>query len=303
MMSRSSGVLVVNKPSGPTSHDIVAQARRLFKTRVVGHAGTLDPMASGVLLLLVEEATKLSSALTLATKAYRATIHFGIGTDTDDALGTPITSAKITRGWLDPERLYAALAIERLRTEQFPPRVSAIKQDGVAAYRRHRRGESVELLARTVCVHDLNVVQASDDCITLALSVSKGYYVRALARDLGQTLSMPAHLSALCRTSSGCFDLREAIDWPCSSVPTLLSLTEVARRVLPTRVLNSDGLRRARLGQSLLPEHFVCDGEASSGADFQVLMAYLDESESLVALGRTEPDGTARVVRGFREPG
>src|SRR5512142_1775981 len=148
--SHRHGVLVVDKPSGPTSHDLVSQARRYFCRRDIGHAGTLDPMASGVLLLLVGEATKLSSALTLDRKSYRASIRFGSAMDTDDAMGTPVATKPIVPGWLDLERLEGILELERHRQEQIPPQVSAIKQDGVAAYRRQRRGECVTLAARNV---------------------------------------------------------------------------------------------------------------------------------------------------------
>ncbi len=303
MPNNPSGLLVVNKPSGPTSHDIVAQARRLFGTRAIGHAGTLDPMASGVLLLLIEEATKLSSALTLENKSYRATVRFGVTTDSDDALGIPITSRPITPGWLSVEQLEIALDTERNRIEQIPPRISAIKQDGVTAYRRHRRGESVETPARKVIVHNLSVLGSSDEQVTLELSVSKGYYVRALARDLGSSLGMPAHLSALCRTTSGCFRLEEATDWPCSKIPTLLSLSEVVQRVMPIRVLTAEGARRALLGQPLVAEHFSSgssDGRDNAATD--TAAAWLDDASTLIALGRTGPDGIARVIRGFRGP-
>lgn len=329
-MSKSpTGVAVVNKPSGPTSHDVVAQARRLFGTRAVGHAGTLDPMASGVLLLLLGEATKLSSALILDRKSYRATIRFGMATDSDDALGAPTATAPVAPGWLTRDRLDQALEGERLRVQQLPPAVSAIKQAGVPAYRRQRRGETVTLAPRSIRVFDLSLLAVSDDTLELSLSVSKGYYVRALARDIGDRLSMPAHLSALCRTSSGCFELQEAADWPRCSQPHLLTLGEVVRRSMPTRVLLAQGVRRARLGQQLLPEDFAdhLPAATTSGTDTRVethtdeldpsspfpsgtdaaalneaadpLYAWLDEAGGLVALGRSTTDGTSRVVRGF----
>lgn len=322
MSKDPNGVVVVNKPSGPTSHDIVAQARRLFGTRAVGHAGTLDPMASGVLLLLLGEATKLSSALVLERKSYRATIRFGMATDSDDALGVPEATAPVVPGWLTRDRLELALECERQRIEQLPPAVSAIKQGGVPAYRRQRRGESITLAPRSVRVFDLSLLAASDETLELSLSVSKGYYVRALARDIGARLAMPSHLSALCRTSSGCFDLREAADWPRASQPNLLTLAEVVRRSMPTRVLLAQGVRRARLGQQLFSEDFAdplpapttncslaCEeanaeplrvGTAAAVLDQAgPLYAWLDETGSLVALGRSAADGTSRVVRGF----
>lgn len=300
MTSTHSGLLVVDKPSGPTSHDIVAQARRVLRTRSIGHAGTLDPMASGVLLLLVEEATKLSSALTLEQKSYLATVRFGMMTDTDDAMGHAVETCPIVPGWLTRERLEAALAVERARVEQLPPRVSAIKQDGIAAYRRHRRGELVEVPARNVRVHALDVLAWSDDQVTLELLVSKGYYVRALARDLGHALGVPAHLAALRRTSSGCFRLEEATVWPSSSPLRLLSLSEVVTRVMPTRMLTSEGVRRARLGQCLTAEDFVDNDVAAAHSD--ATTGWFDENRTLIALGRADGDGNARVIRGFRIP-
>jgi tRNA pseudouridine55 synthase len=296
-MSDHNGLVVVNKPRGPTSHDVVAQARRVFGTRAIGHAGTLDPMASGVLLLLIGEATKLSSALTLERKSYRAVVEFGVGTDSDDAAGKPIVFGDVTPNWLEPSRLEVALEGERQRNQQVPPQVSAIKQGGIAAYRRHRRGESVDLAPRQVQVHELRVIAASDRQVELHLSVSKGYYVRALARDLGATLCMPAHLSALCRTSSGCFSLDEAVGWPPGEIPRPIPLGEAVARAMPIRVLSADGARRAGLGQLLLPEHFEpCAQPPPAGT----LVAWLDAQGVLIALGRSESDGTARVVRGFR---
>lgn len=324
MSNSQSGIAIVNKPSGPTSHDIVAQARRLYRTRAIGHAGTLDPMASGVLLLLVGEGTKLSSALTLDRKSYRATIRFGMATDSDDALGKPISEQPIPSGWLTQDNLLPALTAELQRTEQLPPAVSAIKQGGVPAYRRQRRGEVVILPPRAVEVFALDLLNASDESIELSISVSKGYYVRSLARDLGARLSMPAHLSALCRTSSGCFQLTEAAAWPCSSPPPLLPLGQIARRCLPTRVLTAEGERRARLGQALSSEHFaatelppltapsalppVASGVETGAFDANDSIplsaspsAWLNEVGDLVALGLSGQDGTARVVRGFHD--
>lgn len=292
-----SGVLVVNKPVGPTSHDIVAQARRLYRTKAVGHAGTLDPMASGVLLLLLEEATKLSSALTLERKSYRAKVRFGFATDSDDAHGVPTVEKPILPGWLLRSQLDSVLGSERERTVQIPPHVSAIKTDGVAAHRRHRRGEVVERVARDVRVHALEVLDWSDEYLELSLEVSKGYYVRALARDLGEALAMPAHLSGLCRTSSGCFRLEEATNWPSSDLSGLISLTDVARRIMPTLSLNADGVRRARQGQTLLSEHFDA---GTNPQPPQGIAAWLDEAGELVALGETDAEGVARVARGFR---
>ncbi|HEY5960877.1 MAG TPA: tRNA pseudouridine(55) synthase TruB [Polyangiaceae bacterium] len=299
-MTTDGRILIVNKPIGPTSHDVVAQARRLFKTRAVGHAGTLDPMASGVLLILIEEATKLSSALTLDHKSYRATIRFGTSTDSHDALGIPVETREVPRGWLGRKQLDVALDVERHRTLQTPPSISAIKQQGKTAYSRHRQGETVELSARSVHVLDLSLLEATDESVELSITVTKGYYVRALARDLGASLGMPSHLSSLCRTSSGCFTIEEAACWPCHEPPPCLTMADVARRSMPTRVLSSDGIRRARCGLTLLPEHFDNFAALANAVPNDAVEMWLDAMDHAIALGVAQSDGTFRVARGFR---
>lgn len=258
-------------------------------------------MASGVLLLLLGEATKLSSALTLERKSYRASIRFGSTTDSDDRMGHVLESCEVEPGWLASERLEEALDQERGRELQEPPQVSAIKQQGVAAYRRQRRGETVALEPRAVRVHELRLLSASDQEVELSLSVSKGYYVRALARDLGRRLSMPAHLSALCRTSSGCFQLEEAVEWPRSAIPPLLSIGDAVRRSMPSKILGAEGVWRARRGQRVMPEHFADpDGPSTPEPESpDSVYAWLDEQGSLVALGKQAADGTFQVTRGF----
>ncbi|MGC4065971.1 MAG: tRNA pseudouridine(55) synthase TruB [Polyangiaceae bacterium] len=308
------GVLVIDKPAGPTSHDIVAQARRYFRTRRIGHAGTLDPMASGVLLVLVGEATKLSNALTLERKSYEATVRFGSSTDTDDAEGHVVSTAELAPNWLDDDALLHALESERARVCQTPPIVTAIKTDGVAAHRRHRQGQVVEVSPRDVRVFALELLDCGTDSIRLALTVSKGYYVRALARDLGRTLGVPAHLAALRRTSSGEFSLGEAHPWPPPSLPKLLSLVETVRRILPCLSLTEEGVSRARVGKELDVTHVAgrLDGDppwtvAMSGSPETIDLpkgtsAWLDSEGNLVALGSFDEDGHGRVARGFVAP-
>jgi tRNA pseudouridine55 synthase len=303
-------VLVIDKPTGPTSHDIVAQARRYFGTRRIGHAGTLDPMASGVLLILVGEATKLSNALTLERKSYEATVRFGISTDSDDAQGQVLSTVELGPEWLDDAALARALDVERARVRQIPPVVTAIKTDGVAAYRRHRQGQLVEVAPRDVSVIALDVLGRGTDTVRLSLTVSKGYYVRALARDLGQTLGVPAHLSALRRTSSGEFRLEEAVSWPPTTIPTLLSREDAVRRTLPCLRLTEEGVARARVGKTLDATHVerLDDGastplsehdEPTVAIPSEVLSAWLDPRGALIALGRFDATGQGRVERGF----
>lgn len=212
------GFLLVDKPAGLTSHDVVARCRRLAGTRKVGHAGTLDPMATGLLVVGVGRATRLLTYVVGADKAYDATIRLGVGTSTDDAEGevvtTPGVGAGIDRSALD--RQVAALTGD---IEQVPTTVSAIKVDGQRAYARARAGEDVELAARpvTVSVFDVHGVRpgatADGTAVTdldASVVVSSGTYVRALARDLGASLGTAGHLTALRRTRVGGYGLDRA---------------------------------------------------------------------------------------------
>jgi tRNA pseudouridine55 synthase len=287
------GVLVVHKPRGPTSHDLVATARRVFGTRAVGHAGTLDPMASGVLLLLVGEGTKLSPFLTLDDKEYRARVVFGRSTDTLDAEGRTVDERALPGGWLDPARLETAVADERARSSQEPPAFSAISIDGERAHRRVRRGEDVRLPPRPVEVKRLHVVEVDDGGATFDLVVSKGYYVRSFARDVGAQLGVPAHLAALERRASGPFRLEDAAPWPFHGCPRVLSLAEAVRRSLPAADLTAPGVARARQGQRLTAGDFAAAPEGR-------LAAWIAPEGGLVAVGRPDGDGGYRVVRGFR---
>jgi len=288
------GLLVVDKPRGPTSHDIVAEARRRFGVRGIGHAGTLDPMATGVLVLLFGEARKLSSYLTLDEKTYVAEVSFGAATDTFDAEGTVTESRTPVPGTLHRGRIEAALATERARTEQVPPRVSAIKVGGERAHRLTRRGEAPILEPRKIHVANLSLLEADEERISLELTVSKGYYVRSLARDLGETLGAPAHLSRLARTRSGAFTLDDAVRWPPDELPALTPVAETVRRSLPCVELTLAGAAKARLGQRLADEHFVAPPQGSHPH------AWLDPEGRVVALGERAIEGY-RVLRGFRE--
>jgi tRNA pseudouridine55 synthase len=288
------GVFVVDKPAGATSHTVVAQLRRRLGTRAIGHAGTLDPMATGVLLLLVGEATKLSSYLTLETKAYRAEVLFGVATDTLDIEGKRLEERAVGPDDLDEHALRVALGDEQQRTLQVPPAVSAIQIGGERAYRLARRGIAPELPARPVHVHSLELLAFRPPRAELEVRVSKGYYVRSLARDLGERLGLPACLSALRRTESGAFSLTEAWPWPLPDAAEPLSLVAAARRCLPVAVLTAEGLRKTRCGQALSLEHF------SLPPDREGPYAWLDGAD-VVAIGSRQGD-EYRVLRGFRTP-
>ncbi|MEV6030428.1 tRNA pseudouridine(55) synthase TruB [Nonomuraea sp. NPDC052116] len=204
-----SGLIIVDKPGEWTSHDVVAKMRRIAGTRRVGHAGTLDPMATGVLVVGVEKATRLLGHLTLTEKVYEATIRLGVSTNTDDAEGevtatapaSGVTAAEIHKG-------VAALTGEIM---QIPPQVSAIKVNGQRAYKMARAGEEVELRARPVTVRTFDVldIRAHDDVVDVdaVVTCSSGTYIRALARDLGAALGVGGHLTALRRTRVGPYGL------------------------------------------------------------------------------------------------
>lgn len=203
------GLVVVDKPAGMTSHDVVARVRRLAGTRKVGHAGTLDPMATGVLVLGVERATRLLGHLALTDKAYTATIRLGVATVTDDAEGEVVSTADASD--VADEAVRAGVAALTGPIAQRPTAVSAIKVDGVRSYARVRAGEDVELPARPVTVSRFDVleVRRGDGVLDLDVEVecSSGTYVRALARDLGAGLGVGGHLTALRRTRVGSFGL------------------------------------------------------------------------------------------------
>jgi tRNA pseudouridine55 synthase len=212
-VSAESGLVIVDKPAGWTSHDVVARVRRLAGTRRVGHAGTLDPMATGVLVLGVERATRLLGHLALTTKAYTATVRLGQATVTDDAEGEVVSSASADGVTL--EALAAAVADLTGPIAQVPSSVSAIKVDGKRSYARVRSGDQVELAARpvTVSVFDVLATRRTEPGLLdldVEVECSSGTYVRALARDLGEVLGVGGHLTALRRTRVGPFALDAA---------------------------------------------------------------------------------------------
>jgi tRNA pseudouridine55 synthase len=280
----ASGVIVVDKERGPTSHDVVARLRRSLRTRQVGHAGTLDPMATGVLVVAVGEATKLVPWLTADDKGYLASIKLGIETDTLDAEGRETVRSEVPS---DLEaRVDGALARERARGEQVPPVYSAIRIGGERAHELARRGEAPELGARSVAVRSLDLVALRPpDEIDVALEVSKGYFVRAFARDLAASLGTVGHLTALRRTRSGAFTLADANG-------ELLPLAEAAARALPVSTLTDAGVVAARHGKR------VPIGEIAT--PHAVPSAWLDADGRLVAIGAVDAaEGHGRVLRGF----
>lgn len=303
------GLLVVDKAAGWTSHDVVARCRRLLGTRRVGHAGTLDPMATGVLVLGVGRGTKLLTYVVGADKDYAATVVLGASTVTDDAEGEvvqradPAAVAALTR-----DRLDGAVAALTGAIEQVPSAVSAIKVDGQRSYARVRAGQDVALAARPVTVSALDVlaVRPGPDRweVDVATTVSSGTYVRALARDIGVALGVGGHLSALRRTRVGAFglggartldDLGAGVDVSRGAVSdtgraraALVPLASAASTLFPTWTAEQEQVRRLRHGQRL-----ATDG--IDGWDGRGVTAVLSVDGDLVALV-TERDGALRPV-------
>lgn len=208
----AAGLVIVDKPAGITSHDVVSRCRRIFGTRKVGHAGTLDPMATGVLVIGIERATKILGLLTTDTKSYAATIRLGQTTSTEDAEGELLQ--QVSAEQVTDEQIAAAIAGLRGDIAQVPSAVSAIKVAGKRAYQLAREGHAVELPARPVRIErfDLLAVRRADELVDLDVEVdcSAGTYIRALARDLGTELGVGGHLTALRRTGAGSLGLDQA---------------------------------------------------------------------------------------------
>lgn len=252
------GVLVVDKPAGPTSHDIVNRARRVFRTRRIGHTGTLDPFATGVLPLCLGRATRLARFLGAGEKVYRATARLGFATTTDDGTGEALGVPAEVR--LDEVTLRGAL--ERLvgTQQQVPPAYSARRVGGRRLYELARRGETVPRPARSVTVHAIELIAWRDEIVEIEVRCSPGTYVRSLARDLGEILGVGAHLTALTRTRSGSFQIEGAVpgDDLESGRDRLVSLAD-ALPELPAVRVGDRGRDLVRHGRDL-PTESLLDG-------------------------------------------
>lgn len=250
------GILLVDKPQGITSHDVVARARRALGTRKVGHAGTLDPMATGLLVLGVDGATRLLTYLVGADKTYTATIRLGGRTDTDDAEGTVVERADAA-AWahVDDAAIDRGVAALTGDIRQVPSTVSAIKVHGRRAYDLARAGESVELAARAVTVSRFDVLarRRSPDALDLDVVVdcSSGTYIRALARDLGAGLGVGGHLTALRRERVGPFDVADAVASDAIAADRLLSPAAAAAAAIGALAVTADEARDLRHGKRL----------------------------------------------------
>ena len=303
----SSGLVIVDKPAGWTSHDVVARMRRLCGTRRVGHAGTLDPMATGVLVLGVERGTKLLTFLVGCDKAYRATVRLGVGTLTDDAEGDVTSAQGVADVGALQEALPGAVAALTGDIEQVPSSVSAIKIGGERSYAKVRKGDAVELAARPVTVSRFEILStapATQDLpdgrhvavldVEIEVEVSSGTYVRALARDLGAALGSGGHLTALRRTRVGRFDLSAAtpLDELVARVERgqhgergdeegvpIIALAEAARAQLPVHEVTAAEAVKLGHGQRIPSAAVRAKAVAAIDPDGR-LIAVLDETGS-----------------------
>ena len=289
------GLVIVDKPAGWTSHDVVGRMRRLAHTRKVGHAGTLDPMATGVLVVGVGKATRLLTHLVLTDKEYTATVRLGQATVTDDADGDVVSSA--SAAGLTDETVRTAMSAFFGEIAQVPSSVSAIKVDGRRSYERVRAGDAVELAARAVTVarfEALDLRRAGDLLdVDVAVTCSSGTYVRALARDLGAALSVGGHLTALRRTRVGPFTVDQARtldELTALDDPVTLPLADAVRASMPVRIVDADEVRALSYGQALAARNEArVHGAVSADG-------------TVVALLR-ETDGVARPVLVFSAAG
>jgi tRNA pseudouridine55 synthase len=296
------GFLLVDKPAGMTSHDVVARSRRIFATRKIGHAGTLDPMATGVLVLGVNAGTRLLGHLSLSDKSYVGAIRLGAASSTDDMEGElgPVSDSS----HVSPEAIEGVLVTLRGDIMQRPSSVSAIKIDGQRAYARVRDGQLVEIPERKVSVHQLDVVGITTAGefmdINVCTKVSSGTYIRAIARDLGESLGVGGHLTSLRRTSIGpfkeesCHNLEdlEALSDPWTAV---LPLADIAKMIWPIFTLTCEQSSAVRMGQRISwPEGFT-----------DPVIALIDSEGELAALSEKRDSSCSYIAvfpSGIRPP-
>ena len=302
-MNAMDGALVIDKPSGMTSHDVVARARHILHERRIGHTGTLDPFATGVLVVLLGKATRLSQFLTGVDKEYEAIIRLGYSTDTGDRTGNPLEGPSTeARKWTE-EQIEGALQTLRGDIDQVPPMYSAKKVEGKKLYELARRGETVERKPVRVCIHEFAAIKPEGQLIKdnldgtfdfhARVSCSSGTYVRTLAEDFGKRLSIGAHLAELRRTRVGDFRLDQAITlddlkihFGEESIGAVLLPPGAALSALPSVHLSGEDVRRANHGREVK----VAESEWADGENVTIY----DADEQLIGVGRY--DASARSL-------
>ena len=281
------GALLLDKPVGITSNRALQDAKKLLGAKKAGHAGTLDPLASGLLLILAGEATKFAGPMLDADKEYLATVRLGITTSTADAEGDVLEQRPVE---VRAEQVAAALERFRGSIEQMPPMHSALKRDGVPLYKHARAGRTVERTRRRVEIHELEILQCAPPVLELRVRCSKGTYIRALAEDIGTALGTGAHLAALRRTASGRFNVKDAV-----TLEELGAMPDPRAALLPLQVLlegvpstELDAASEARLrnGQPL----------KISGLEAGLRALYRTDG-GVIGLGEAHPEGLLKALR------
>ena len=288
----TSGILLVDKPSGMTSHDVVSRVRRLAGTRKVGHAGTLDPMATGLLLLGIDASTRLLTYLVGLDKEYLATIRLGFDTTTDDAEGDPLGSPVDTSA-ITVDEIAAAIRTLTGRISQVPSSVSAIKVDGKRSYDRVRAGEEFTLAAREVTISAFEVLDQRPGELDVRVECSSGTYIRALARDLGAAVGVGGHLTALRRTRIGPFRVADAGQLDENLMDSLRTPADVAMELFASVQLTELETRELMQGKRPRLANLASDLQDSSAP-----IAAIGQNGSLTGLISTSA-GVARVLVNF----
>ncbi len=299
------GILLIDKPKGLTSYDVIRQVKRIFSTRKVGHAGTLDPMASGVLIVALGDATKILQFLLVDDKSYRATLKLGETTDTYDALGRELTKKPVPA--IDIDSVDRFCSGFRGTIEQQPPMYSALKRDGVPLYKLARQGLEVERESRTITIERLTVVAVDSPFVTIEVDCSKGTYIRSLVHDLGIAIGCGAHLTELCRLRSGRFTIDQCCrleDLKQSDHPAdvLLSYSEA---LMDFPAVKLDGPAFKALTFGIPPQEAQCHLQQplTDGARVRLI----DQENRLVAVADYQPSraiekrGDFRLIRVFQD--
>lgn len=283
------GIVLVDKPEGPTSHDVVSAIRKIFGTRKVGHAGTLDPMATGMLVLGLGKATRLLGYLAASDKEYVATMRLGVATETDDAQGTITSTSSATH--ITDDQILEVVRTFRGPIMQRPSSVSAIKVQGKRAYARVRDGEEVELPEREVVVQDIEILDIVRDAqlhvidVSVRVVCSAGTYIRALARDIGAGLEVGGHLTMLRRTRSGLFTQMTPLE-DLRDMPKIVPLADALKLAFPTVVISGDDVKRAQNGVRIVAPH-----DSKSG-----LTGVLDDNGNAISLANISNNEIVPVV-------
>ena len=281
------GALLLDKPLGMTSNRALQDAKKLLGAKKAGHGGTLDPLASGLLVILVGEGTKFAGPMLDADKEYLATVKLGVTTTTADAEGEVLEERPVQ---VQPDQVAAALGRFRGPIAQMPPMHSALKRDGVPLYQLARAGRSVERQPRQVEIHELELLQCAPPILELRVRCSKGTYIRVLAEDIGAALGTGAHLAALRRTSSGRFHVRDA-----ATLEELRAMPNKRAALLPLRAL-LEGLPRAELDAT-------AEARLRNGQPLKIsglaegLCALYGADGGVIGLGEAQREGVLRAVR------